>query len=158
AARGRRLCGRDRSRVRVGTAADARRDSGDAMTRLAASLGFLTAGAAAAVALAAGQQPPAGQQPIFRSRANFVRVDVYPSRGGVPVQDLSAADFEVQEDGVPQTIDTFEHIVIRSAGPQDTRAEPNTIDQANQMAANPRNRVFVLFLDQPHVQMDSGWR
>ena len=80
-----------------------------------------------------------------------MRVDVYPTRGGVPVADLTLNDFEVLEDGAPQKIDTFEHVVVRPAGPQEMRAEPDSQRQANQMAQDPRARVFVIFLDTYHV-------
>ena len=131
--------------------------------------GLLTTSAAAglmAAALAAAQsgsgQPskPAPQQqerPVIRSEANFVRVDVYPTAGGVPVTDLRAEDFEVFEDNAPQAIQSFEHVVIRPAGPQEERAEPNTVEASRQLAANPRNRVIVLYLDIPHVTMDGAW-
>ncbi|MCA1651246.1 MAG: VWA domain-containing protein, partial [Acidobacteria bacterium] len=92
------------------------------------------------------QRPPG-----FRTEVNFVRVDVYPTADGVPVQDLRAEDFELLEDGVPQAIKTFEHVVIRPVGAESARAEPSTLEAARQAAANPRNRVFVLFLDVPHV-------
>ena len=65
-----------------------------------------------------GQQQP--QPPVFRGGANFVRVDVYPLRDGKPVDGLKLEDFEVQEDGVTQKVEAFEHVVIRSAGPQET--------------------------------------
>src|SRR5262249_25040643 len=51
------------------------------------------------------------QRPTFRGGANFVRVDAYPVKDGVPVLDLQADEFEVREDGVPQKIETFEHVV-----------------------------------------------
>jgi VWFA-related protein len=97
------------------------------------------------------------QPPTFRTEANFVRVDVYPTRDGKPVQDLRAEDFEVLEDGALQSIQTFEHIVVRPAGPQAQRREPNSVGESQQLAANPRNRVFVLFLDVPHVSITSTW-
>jgi len=62
----------------------------------------------AAAALFAQQQPK--QPPPFRAGTNFVHVDVYPSANGTIVPDLTAADFEVLEDGVPQKIQTFEHV------------------------------------------------
>jgi VWFA-related protein len=112
----------------------------------------------------AGQQqpPPAAQtqstqqpqQPQrFRTEANFVRVDAYPMKNGSPVTDLSAADFEVFEDGAPQKIETFEHVVIRPAGPQTERIDPGSQRDMLQAAENPRNRVFVIFLDAPHVMV-----
>lgn len=121
---------------------------------------MLAAGFAAAAAAQSGATkptPPEQQPPVFRSEANFVRVDVYPMIGGKPVQDLRALDFEILEDGVVQSIQSFEHVVIRPAGPQSLRVEPNTIEAANQLAANPRNRVFVLFLDVPHVSVEGTW-
>ena len=131
--------------------------------------GVAAASLLATLLLAASSPPLAGQsgsrkpddlqqpRPIFRAGANLVRVDVYPTRDGKPVTDLTAADFEVFEDGTPQAIDAFEHVVVRPAGPQAVRREPNTIEQSRQLAANPRNRVFVLFLDVPHVTIHGAW-
>ena len=94
------------------------------------------------------QTPP--QQPI-RVETNLVRVDVYPTADGKIVSDLRAEDFEILEDGNAQAVKAFEFIVIRPTGSQSARVEPNTVAQSEQMAANPRNRVFVVFLDAGHV-------
>jgi len=91
--------------------------------------------------------------PTFRTGANYVRVDVYPTRNGMPVTDLRREDFELLDDKVPQAIDEFEHVVVRAAGPQDTRREPNTVAESRQAALEPRARVFVLFLDTKHVEL-----
>lgn len=112
--------------------------------------------AAAAIALGAQSQmasPPPPQQPTFRVEANYVRVDAYPTLDGQPVSDLTAEDFEIFEDGVPQKVAAFERVVVRPAGPQTERVEPNTVREANAMAADPRSRVFVLFLDTSHVDV-----
>jgi VWFA-related protein len=102
------------------------------------------------LALSAAQnQPP---RPDFRTEANYVRVDVYPTHDGAPIADLRQEDFEVLEDKVPQKLDRFEHIVVRSGGPQETRREPNTIAEAKQALDDSRARVFVLFLDVNHVE------
>ncbi len=103
-------------------------------------------------------QSPQPQPPRFTTEANYVRVDVYPSRGGVPVTDLRAEDFEVLENGVRQKVQAFEHIVISPAGPQTMRVDPNSVRGGEQMAANPRNRVFVIFLDIPHVDVAGSHR
>ena len=92
-------------------------------------------------------QDPRPQEPRFRADANLVRVDVYPTIDGQPVRDLKAEDFEVLEDGTPQVLSSFEHVQIRGAGPQESRIEPNTPRQARAMAAAPRARLFVVFLD-----------
>jgi VWFA-related protein len=103
----------------------------------------------AGLALAQSQQP-------IRVGTNFVRVDVYPTRDGHVVDGLVAPDFEVFEDGVPQKVETFEHIVVRPGGPQHDRIEVSSQRESQQAAANPRNRVFVIFLDTPHVMVDSA--
>ncbi len=98
------------------------------------------------------QQPP----PRFRVETNLVRVDAYATKDGVPVQDLTADDFEILEDNSPQKIDSFEHIVVRSAGPQETLVEPTSVTAANQLAADPRRRVFVVYLDIEHVGVEGS--
>lgn len=90
------------------------------------------------------QEPP---QPTFRLGANYVRVDVYPTRNGEPVPDLDRAEFELLEDRVPQTIAQFERISIRSTIDRESRRDPNTVAEAREQAADPRRRVFVVFLD-----------
>ena len=61
-----------------------------------------------------------------------------------------AADFEVLEDGVPQKIDSFEHI-LPVRGPQTARTQPSSQRDMLQAVANPRNRIFLVFLDGPFV-------
>jgi VWFA-related protein len=110
--------------------------------------------ALAAIVLAAiiGARAQTGpQQPTFRAGVNFVRVDVYPTASGRPVGDLKKEEFEVLEDGVPQAVATFDHVSVRPGVPSSERVEPRNVREMNQMAADPRNRVFVLFLDTYHV-------
>lgn len=128
----------------------------------AASLAAATAWVRAAPqdpAPAAGQKPaPEPQQPpTFRTEANFVRVDVYPTADGRAVQDLAQPDFEVFEDGVQQDIRTFEHVVIETGGPQETRSDPKSVREAQDMIADPRARLFILFLDTYHVSREGAY-
>ena len=105
------------------------------------------------------QEPaPAQPPPTFRVEAGFVRVDAYATKDGVAVRDLTAPEFEVLEDGVPQTIETFEHVEVRGAGPQETRREPNSVREGVAEAADPRNRVFVIFLDKYFVELAGSHR
>jgi VWFA-related protein len=105
----------------------------------------------------AGQTPPPQEQrPIFRGAANFVRVDVFATKNGVPVDDLKAEDFEVFEDGDPQKVETFELVKIQTGGDATTRVEPRSVRESREMAADPRARVFVLFLDTYHVGQGSA--
>jgi len=106
---------------------------------------------ALAVAFAAAAQVP---QPPFRSGANYVRVDVNATSDGKPVEDLTAADFQVLEDGKPQTIDAFEHISAF------TTRRPGDVPSADrgQAGVSPglvrdrsHRRTFIVFLDTAHV-------
>ena len=45
------------------------------------------------------------QNPTFSSRVEAVRVDVLVTENGRPVRGLRAADFEILDNGVPQTVD-----------------------------------------------------
>jgi len=116
----------------------------------------------AAASILAAQSPTSPAQPSpatpFKTEANYVRVDVYPTHDGQPVTDLSQADFEILEDKTPQKIDAFEHVTIRGNLPQDTRREPNTVGEARAMAQEARARVFVLFLDINHVEIEASRR
>src|SRR5204863_6796106 len=66
------------------------------------------------------------------------------------------ADFEVLDNGTPQKIEQFERVVVRAAGPQETRIEPNTVRESRSMLESSRSRVFVLFLDIYHVGVDGS--
>ena len=63
------------------------------------------------------------------------------------MKDLTAADFEVFEDGAPQKVESFELVEVRAGGPQETRREPNTVREAQAMAEDARARIFVIYLD-----------
>ena len=97
-------------------------------------------------------------RPIFRTEANYVRIDVFATRDGEPVTDLRPEDFELLDEGVPQEISQFEYIRIRGNVPQESRLEPNTVAQSREMLRDPRARVFVLFLDTRHVALASSRR
>jgi len=51
---------------------------------------------------------PASQQPTFRARTIAVRVDVLVTDGRHPVAGLSAADFELRDNGVLQNIEAID--------------------------------------------------
>jgi VWFA-related protein len=62
----------------------------------------------ATLAVPSAQQAPANQKPVFRSARNAISVDVIVrDRAGNVVRGLTAADFEVREDGRPQDIIAF---------------------------------------------------
>ena len=113
---------------------------------------FVLVLALAAVSLSA-QNPQ--NRPTFRSGAAYVRVDMYATRDGKPIEDIQENEVEILEDGVPQKIEAFEHVRVRTT-PQETRIEPNTVEQSRQMAGDPRARVFVIFLDTYHTQIEGS--
>ena len=76
-----------------------------------------------------------------------MRVDAYPLSKGKPVLDLKAEEFEVFEDGVAQKVESFEFVQVRAAGAEEFRREPNTVREAQAMAAADRARIFVIYLD-----------
>jgi len=97
----------------------------------------------------AGQQPPtqAQQRPVFRAGTHFVRVDAYPVQGGKIVEGLKAEDFEILEDGKPQTIESFDFIRFDTFTPEAERRNPSSQREGFEMAADPRYRVFVILVD-----------
>lgn len=108
----------------------------------------------------AQQTPPQqtlAQEPLFRGGANLVRLDVYASKGGVAVTDLTAADFDVSEDNAPQQVSSFEFVRARGVVPESARVEPNTVAASRERAALPDGRLFVLFLDTGHVQVEGSY-
>ena len=106
----------------------------------------------------ATQRARAAQDPQFRGGTNLVRLDVYVSKDGAAVTDLTAQDFEVLEDNVPQTVSSFELVRARRPQPDAARIEPSTVAAMRERAARPDARVFVLFLDTPHVQLSGSYR
>jgi VWFA-related protein len=130
-----------------------------ALRRRGARLALLSlvAGAIAVAASQPGGPPAAQQRPTFRAAANFVQVDVYPSANGKPVADLSKDEFEVLEDGVPQTVATFEHVSSRPADPGTPLRDPRSTAEEKNLVADPHNRLFVIFLDSYHVTDWTAW-
>lgn len=100
-----------------------------------------------------GAPPPDPQRPVFRTGANLVRVDAYPSRNGKIIEGLTAEDFELLEDGVPQKIDSFQFVEYAQHTPSGERHDPNSQREGFQLAADPAYRVFVIYLDNLHVQV-----
>ncbi len=101
-------------------------------------------------------QQPTPQEPtppVFRGGTTFVSVDVYPRRDGAFVDGLDVGDFEVLEDGVPQKVETFQIIRIEPNPVDSERRDPNTKADGDRQAADPRNRVFVVYLDVRHTSI-----
>jgi VWFA-related protein len=91
----------------------------------------------------------------FRTGANYVRADVYATQNGNPVTDLRQDEFSVLEDGKRQQVGRFEFINIRDGALAPFFLEPATVSAARRPNTDGRTRLFVLFLDRPHVD-DKG--
>jgi len=117
----------------------------------------------AGTALSAGQNPPAPaqpQQPTFRVQVDYVEVDVVvTNKQGSLVRDLKREDFQVFEDGKPQTISTFTHVDIPierfdrplyAASPiePDVRTNERSFD----------GRVYVMVIDDLHTRFSRTQR
>ncbi len=99
-------------------------------------------------------QDPAIQPPVtFRSEINYVEVDARVLDGqGAFVPGLTAADFQVLEDGKPQKVDAFSFINIpveRQARPLFAKA-PIERDVADNITGYD-GRVYVIVLDDQHT-------
>ena len=118
------------------------------------SASFLSAALALSIATAG---LVAQQLPRFRAGANLVRVDAYVTADGKPVSDLTVDDFEVLEDGVAQKVESFQLIQPRGPAPVSALREPNTVAESRQMASDPAARLFVIFMDIWHVQIEGSY-
>jgi VWFA-related protein len=102
--------------------------------------------------LAAQEPSPPAQLEPFRTEVNYIRLDMYPTAGGKPVTDLRQDEVEIFDEGAPQTIDRFEHVLVRNVRSQEARREPATMTEMRDAAQDVRARLFVLFLDTEHVE------
>jgi VWFA-related protein len=93
-------------------------------------------------------QTQAQQRPVFRGGTHFVRVDAYPtSADGKVIEGLRPEDFEIVEDGKRQAIDSFDFIRFDTFTPEAERRDPISKQAGFDLAADPRYRVFVVYVD-----------
>ena len=120
---------------------------------------FLLVLVLAGISTAGAQEPQTRDTPqpapTFRTRIDLVRVDVTViARGndGV-IADLQAADFEIEEDGVPQKIETLQFVRLDGTrtGNLEESLAIRSPEHAAVEAARDDVRVFAIFLDDYHV-------
>ena len=105
------------------------------------------------------QDPDRTQKPLFRAAVTRVEVSALVlDRDGAPLRGLTAADFDVLENGVPQMIRsftpfTFQPDLLALPNPTPRRDDPSPA-AASMPASNyyaSASRVFALILDDLHV-------
>src|SRR6266571_312944 len=108
---------------------------------------------ASALALATLHSHASGQTPpTFPAGVELVRVDVVVLDHGTPVTGLTAADFEVTENGRPHEIVSFEPIVVRVASKASAPESAAPARVSEQIVRAPEeNRYFLIFLDDVHL-------
>ena len=74
------------------------------------------------------------------------------------VEGLTADDFQVFEDGVPQAIELIDFVRVPSGGPDPFEPEPTSQRESDELAADPSNRVFVIYLDLYHTTRASSYQ
>ncbi len=106
-------------------------------------------------------EPETEPIPVFRSGINFIRVDaIVTDDDGNHVADLDQSDFEIYEDGVLQTVETFDRVEL-GAVPDPTARPPTQLSNRNddeREASRSDVRVFVIFFDDYHVRFENAQR
>ncbi len=110
----------------------------------------------------APSSPDQTPAPVFRTGIDFVRVDVIVTdKQGNPVGNLSQQDFEITEDGKPQSIQTFKLIDVKQAtasAPVEPVKQIKSVIDEQAEAARDDVRVFAVFLDDYHVRKENSMR
>ena len=120
-------------------------------------IGLIGLPAILATTIVSGDQ---GQGTVFRATTNYVSTDVIVrDQDGKFIPDLTAAEFKIFEDGVPQTIQRF----VRSIGGRSftdvaevTTSTPRVTEGLILPKARPKadasGRIFIIFIDDKHLQ------
>jgi VWFA-related protein len=133
------------------------------LVQISVRVAFVAVAAASVVADQAPAQsapPVQGQQPTFKLQVDYVEVDaVVTDRDGNLVKDLKKEDFQVIEDGKPQTVSLFTQVDIpidRADRPlyTSTAIEPDV--RTNERPFD--GRVYVMVIDDLHTRFGRSAR
>lgn len=122
-------------------------------SRAAVVIAVVVVGASAVQSAGQQEQQTPQVPPTFRIGTNVIRVDATViDRHGNPVPSLTAADFEVREDGKHQNISSF-RFISADGQPSDDRSLPIRSQQhAATEAARDDVRTFLIFWDEYHIE------
>lgn len=100
---------------------------------------------------------PNPQTPVFRTSTDYVSTDVVVrDTSGKFVSDLSATDFDVLEDGVPQKISNFVAVIggraLTEVGPTAAPVSEGLILPSARPPSDVSGRIFIIFIDDMHLQ------
>jgi VWFA-related protein len=111
-------------------------------------------------ASAAPQGAPLQQPPIsFQVEVNYVEVDAFVTDAqGRVVTDLTAADFEVLEDGKPQKVSSFALVDIPIQRAEQALFSTQPVEADVQTNASVEGRVYLIVLDDLHTDITRGPR
>lgn len=126
------------------------------MRRLAVSLCVAMLAAELLSAQQQAQPSTSDAPPItFRAEVNYIETDaLVTDRKGNVVKDLTRDDFEVREDGKPQTISSFSLVDIPVQPPARTFAPGGLpIERDVQTNAQLEGRIYLILLDDLHTDL-----
>jgi VWFA-related protein len=98
------------------------------------------------------QAPQSPQPPVFRGGTNLVQVDaIVADANGQPIVDLTAADFEMLDDGKPVPIDRVRFLGAAEYSGDATLAPIRSHEDEEREASRDDVRVYAIVLDDYHV-------
>ena len=116
-------------------------------------LWILSAVLLASTLRASSQAPQSAQPPVFRGGTTLVQVDaIVADPSGRPIDDLTAADFTVLDEGRPVAIDRVRFLGATEYGGDPTLAPIRTHDDEEREASRDDVRLYAIFLDDYHVE------
>ncbi|MEX2271249.1 MAG: VWA domain-containing protein [Vicinamibacterales bacterium] len=105
-----------------------------------------------------GQAPAASAQPTFRSGVQIVEVDVRVfDRSGQFVSGLTRDDFELVENGEPQTIDALHLVGADPVAAPDSASRSSVSSRSSPAAAPVAPQTWILFFDTNHLTPGGGF-
>ena len=105
------------------------------------------------------QAPPPAPQSTFQTEVELVTVDVaVVDKKGQSVRGLTRDDFVVTENDAPQTLTSFEAVVVPEVPPLSDAARRRAVVSTNVVADNRGGRTFAVVFDDIHLSPTQAQR